>query len=284
MKQITSKEKLQQNKSLTDNRLSVALKDLIHPVLNILTKIVVPCNTIIKKPCNIIDDKPVIYVINHSSFKDTPIICREIYKRGYILAGKQNLGFSDWLFFILNGVIWVDRKDKEDMSASKKAMVEYLKINQHIIMFPESTWNLTDNLMMLPMKWGVVDIAREADAQIIPVVLEYENNNKKCFIDFGEPIIFDSNSRKSAAISMLRDTMSTMRWEFWEEKGIASRRDMDVAEEYIKLHYSVQEFNPNDWEYELSCIFRPYTDCKEAFDHLDLLVPCQKNAFLFKKN
>lgn len=55
-------------------------------------------------------------------------------------------------------MIFVDRKDKEDLAASKLAMTAYLRKGRSIIMFPEGTWNLTENQLMLPMKWGVVDI------------------------------------------------------------------------------------------------------------------------------
>lgn len=48
-------------------------------------------------------------------------------RRSYILLGKQRLGFSDWLYFILNGVLFVDSKDKDDMAASKQAMTAYLR-------------------------------------------------------------------------------------------------------------------------------------------------------------
>lgn len=49
-------------------------------------------------------------------------------------------------------------------------------------MFPEGTWNLTENLLMLPMKWGIIDIAKETGAQIIPTALEYDREQKKCFV------------------------------------------------------------------------------------------------------
>ena len=126
MKQTTTKEKISHNKSLTDSKAIMLLKDLIRPVLSPIASFRVPYKVIIEQPCHLLPDKPVIYVVNHFCFADTPIMGRITPKRSYIFLGKQRLGFWDWLYFILNGAIFVDRKDKEDMVASKLAMTAYL--------------------------------------------------------------------------------------------------------------------------------------------------------------
>ena len=114
-------------------------KDLLRPALSMIAGFRVPYRVVIEQPCRLLPDKPVIYAVNHSSFADTPIMGRITPKRSYILLGKQHLGFSDWLYFILNGVIFVDRKDKEDMAASKLAMTAYLRKGRSIVMFSEGT-------------------------------------------------------------------------------------------------------------------------------------------------
>ena len=277
MNQTTTLNKMQSNKSITDSKLIILLKDLIRPVLSLIASFRVPYKVIIEQPCRLLPGKPVIYTMNHFCFADTPIMGRITPKRSYILLGKQRLGFSDWLYFILNGVIFVDRKDKEDMAASKQAMSAYLSKGRSIVMFPEGTWNLTENQMMLPMKWGIIDIARETGAQIIPTALEYDREKKKCFVRFGEPMLFLSEDNKADAISALRDTLATMRWDFWERNGTFSRKKLDMDAERKKLFYSVEEYPPIDWEYESSCIYQPYTAPKYH------LKPCKENAFLFRK-
>lgn len=283
MKQTTTKEKLSQNKSLTDNKAVMLIKDLIRPILSLIASFRVPYKVVIEQPCYPLSGKPMIYAVNHFCFADTPIMGRITPKRSYILLGKQRLGFSDWLYFILNGVIFVDRKDKEDMAASKQAMTAYLNKGRFIVMFPEGTWNLTENQLMLPMKWGIVDIARETGAQIIPTVLEYDREQKKCFIRFGAPMLFSPEDNKADAIAILRDTLATMRWEFWERNGIFNRAELDMDAERKKLFYSVEEYPPIDWEYESSCIYHPYAEPDMVFAHLDQLIPCKENAFLFRK-
>ena len=258
-------------------------KDIIRPVLSMIAGFRVPYKVIIEQSCRPLPNKPIIYAANHFCFADTPIMGRIVPKRSYILLGKQRLGFSDWLYFMLNGVIFVDRKDKEDMAASKKAMSAYLNKDRSIVMFSEGTWNLTENQLMLPMKWGIIDIAKETGAQIVPTILEYDRAQKKSFVRFGAPLVFSPEDSKADAIAALRDTLATMRWEFWERNGTFSRADLDVDTERKKLFYSVEEYPPIDWEYESSCIYHSYDVPEKVFTHLDQLIPCRENAFLFRK-
>lgn len=283
MKQITTIEKICKKKPLTDHTAVIRLKDLFHPVLNCIAYTRIPYKVVIEQPCSLLPDKPVIYVANHFCFADGPIMGRITQKRSYILAGKQRLGFSDWLFFILNGVIFVDRKAKTDLAASKQAMIAYLQKGRDIILFPEGTWNLTENQLMMPMKWGLVDIAKETGAQVLPVVLEYDRECKKCFVRFSKPMFFYPEDSKALAITALRDTMSAMRWEQCEEKGIFSRAELDIDKERKKLHYSIEEYPIIDWAYESSCIYRPYLEPEKVWAHLDKLIPSRENAFLFRK-
>ena len=283
MIQITTKDKLNKNKPITDSKAVMLFKDLIRPVLSLIASFRVPYKVAIEQPCCLLPNKPVIYAVNHFCFADTPIMGRITPRRSYILLGKQRLGFSDWLYFILNGVIFVDRKDKEDMAASKQAMSAYLHKGRSIVMFPEGTWNLTENQLMLPMKWGIIDIAKETGAQIIPTVLEYDREKKKCFVRSGTPMIFYPEDSKAEAIVTLRDIMATMRWGFMERSKTFRRADLDVAVKRKQLFYSVEEYPPINWEYENSCIYHPYTEPKDAFAHLDQLIPCRENAFLYRK-
>ena len=282
MIQITTKETLNRNKPITDSKAIMLFKDLVRPVLSLIASFRVPYKVVIEQPWRLLLGKPVIYAVNHFCFADTSIMGRITPKRSYILLGKQRLGFSDWLYFILNGVIFVDRKDKEDTAASKLAMSAYLNKGRSIVMFPEGTWNLTENQLMLPMKWGIIDIAKETGAQIIPTVLEYDREQKKCFVRFGTPMIFSPEDSKSEEIVALRDTMASMRWKFWERKGTFRRADLDVDAERKKLFYSVDEYPPIDWEYESSCVYHPHTGSKDTFSYLDQLIPCRENAFLFR--
>lgn len=256
MKQTTTKEKITANKKLTDHKVIMLLKDVLRPVLNVIAGTRVPYKVKVETTGDSQGSQPVIYAVNHFCFADTPIMGRIVKRRSYILLGKQRLGFSDLLYFHLNGVIFVDRKDKEDMLASKKAIGAYLKKGRSVIMFPEGTWNLSQNLLMLPMKWGIVDVAMDTGAPIVPVVLDYDRESRKCLARFGAPISFEKGSDKAMGIRLLRDEMATMRYEYMERYGICKRSEMDMAQEFKDLKYSIREYPTIDWRYEESCVFR----------------------------
>lgn len=92
MKQTTTKEKISHNKSLTDSKAIMLFKDLIRPVLSLIASFRVPYKVIIEQPCHLLPDKPVIYVVNHFCFADTPIMGRITPKRSYIIFRKTAFG------------------------------------------------------------------------------------------------------------------------------------------------------------------------------------------------
>lgn len=257
--QKTTLQKLNNGKVLTDSRFIIKLKDLLYPFLMFLTGTKVRYRIEKLNECEVLSDKPVIYVANHGAFPDTPIMLRATGRRSYIFSGKQNLTFIDWVFFILNGVIWVDRKDKEDMVASKEALLAYLRKGQSILWFPEGTWNLTPNQLMMHMKWGVIEIARQADAQIVPVILHYDREAMTCSVKFAAPMNGVDFEDKAEAICHLRDTLATMRWDFFERQPILHRKEVCTGRLQKEMYCVIDEYPPLDWEYESSCIYNPYS-------------------------
>ena len=177
-------------------------------------------------------------------------------KHCYILVGRQKLYIADRLFFVLYGTLWVDRKCKDDMKRVKKKIISFLKKGKSIIWFPEGTWNLTDNLLMLPMKWGIIDCAKQAGVSIVPIVLEYNEDNNKCIVMIDEKINTSSMNLKNG-IDLLRDRMASVRYELWEERGIEHRESIIVEDERKKLLKAVEDYPPLDWNYEEQIIFCP---------------------------
>lgn len=282
MKQETTLQKQNNGKTTTDSRLAIWLRDRLYPLLIFLTGTKVRCRVEVVNACQPIPGKPIIFAANHSAFQDTPIMLRVTKRRSYIFSGQQNLAFIDWVFFVLNGTIWVDRKSKEDMAASKDAVLEYLAKGQSILWFPEGTWNLTPSQLMMPMKWGIIDMAWQAEAQIVPAALDYDWEKNTCRIKFGTPMVGEALENKAEAIRDLRDTMATLRWDLMCDQPIV-HRGTSVRQMQEEMYRVIDEYPPLDWEYESSCIYHPYPEPEEVFSHLDKLVPCMENAFLFRK-
>ena len=229
-------------------------------------------------------DKPIIFACNHSAFPDIPIALRAINRHCYTLIGKQNLAFVDKIFFFLAGAVWVDRKSKESSAFAKESVVAYLKKGKPILWFPEATWNLTDNLLMLPMRWGIIEVAQRTNAQIIPMALDYDRAQKVCRVRFGEALHAEAFTSKQQGIITLRDTMATLHWDFIS-RNQTNRADLHVEKERDVMSHVVRDYPPLDWNYEESCIYRipGIVNHEETFARLDTIRPTMQNSFLFNK-
>lgn len=275
MGQKTSYDRMSDNRDLIDSKTSLKIKELIHPVVVNLSQLKIKYDLI---GLNNIDDidsikninKPIIFVSNHSSSFDVPIAFKVIRKHVILLAAKQRLGFEDELFFNLNGTIFVDRKDKEDMNLSKYAMIKNLENKKNILVFPEGTWNMTDSKLMLDMKWGIIDVAKKSNALIVPLALDYDRDNLVCKYKFGEAIDV-LNMSNIEGITIVRDSIATLRWDIYESKIMCERNKISLIKEREKLMDFVREYKPLDYEYEKSVVFKTNQTPEEIFEPIKKL-------------
>ena len=274
-------QKQNKGKPLVDSGFVIRVKDLLYPLLMRLTGTKVRYRINKVNECTPLPDKPIIFVANHGAFQDTPIMLRVTGRRSYIFSGKQNLAFIDWVFFVLNGVIWVDRKDKADMAASKDALTACLRKGQSVLWFPEGTWNLNANQLMMPMKWGIIDVARSAGAQIIPAALDYDREANTCWIKFGAPMAGDALENKAEAIRDLRDALATLRWDLMSSQPVLHRAEITPEQLQKEMYRVIDDYPPLNWDYESSCIYHPHPQVEIVPSGL---MPNRKNAFLFRKN
>lgn len=193
-----------------------------------------------------------IYVSNHSCKWDFQYLVEAMDKHFIVLAGTQRMTFIDRFGVIWNGVVWVDRKNKKSKNSSKARLMKLLRKGKSLLIFPEGTWNLEPSTIMLPLHWGVIEMAQQTGVPIVPVVLEYRNS--KCFVKFGTPVNIDSCADKSVSIVQLRDNMATLRWNIWEQFPVEKRSD--IPEDYwsMEVKRRLDEYVLLDYEYEMSCV------------------------------
>lgn len=120
----------------------------------------------------------------------------------------------DRIFFLLNGVVYVDRKNKKNKKKSLQKMLKILQRGKSLLICPEGTWNLTPNKPMIPLNWGIVELAKQTGVPIIPLILEYQSDC--CYAKYGEPIYISKEMDKQMGIEQLEETMATLKWEIWE--------------------------------------------------------------------
>lgn len=126
-----------------------------------------------KHELHILNDRPnisgnAIYAVNHSCRYDIPYALELIRRHSYVLVGKQRLNFMERIVLFLNGVVYVDRKNRRSKTRAKQQLKTLLRHGHNVCMFPEATWNLTPSKPMLPLYWGIIEIARETKCPIIP--------------------------------------------------------------------------------------------------------------------
>lgn len=193
-----------------------------------------------------------IYVMNHSNKHDAPVACESIDEHVFILVGKQPLELLDRIFFFLNGVVYVDRKDKESKRRGSEKMLQILRRGNSLLLCPEGTWNMTPSKPMLPLNWGVIDLARKANVPIIPLVIEYTSN--LCLVKFGDPIYIDHDADKTEAIQHLEDVMATLKWDIWESFPIEKRSERLKDEFELEMQKRVADYPKLNLEYEMSVV------------------------------
>lgn len=271
-------------KRLTDSAFAIWLRTALYPITMLLSRTKVKYKIIVENNYVAAADKPIIFACNHSAFPDIPIALRAVKRHCYTLIGKQNLAFVDKIFFFLAGAVWVDRKNKEDSAFSKERIIAYLNKGKPILWFPEATWNLTDNLLMLPMRWGIIEVAQRTKAQIIPMALDYDRERKICRIRFGKALNAETFISKQQGIDILRDAMSILRWDFISRNQV-NRAFLDLKKERDLMFQVVRDYPPLDWNYEKSCIYHipRMVYYEDVFAHLNTICPTKGTAFLFNK-
>lgn len=262
--QVTTLDKEKAGRPIVESRWTGLWKNMLHPVLMKAAGTALTFRVVKDNECRLLPDRPVLYAANHYCGQDIIIGVSSLKERVLVVAGKQGLTPIDELFFNANGVIFVDRMDKEDMAASKRAMVENLKNGRNVLIFPEGTSNVSDELLMYPMKWGVVAAAQEAGAQIVPVILDYDKEAGECHVCFCDPILVDELS-KEEGIRLLRDTMATVRYTYFEKHPAAIRAEMNIEEEQRENKRLLLSYEKLDYEYEKSVVFHPWVTWEEVF-------------------
>ena len=193
-----------------------------------------------------------IYAVNHSCKWDSQYMMEVLPRPLYMLVGKQRLDFIDRFGFIWSGTVWVDRKDKTSKVKSKEKLNKLLQKGKNICIFPEGTWNLTPEKPMLPLYWGVIDLAQKNGVPIIPICLEYRKDI--CYVKTGDPIYVAEDADKLEEITKLREIFATIRWEQWEM--FPQEKRCDVEEDYWEKYVTerLAEYPKLNYEYEKRCI------------------------------
>lgn len=263
---------------LKQNKFKTKLHEILHPLVKILMKTTKNFDIEILNPEKLKRNGTTIYAVNHSNYHDIPTMCEIAQKQFYVLLGIQNLRLIDRIVFALNGNVYVDRKNSKDKNLSKEELIKLSINDSDLLIFPEGTWNTTENRLLLPLNWGIIDIAKISGAVIKPINLEYIG--KKCYINVGDDITVEIKDDKYEKIKELETSMATLKWITLEQMGVKSRNDITYHDYETYTEERYKEYPKLNREYESSVIRKVYDTEEEVFSHLKTLKLNKNNAFL----
>lgn len=164
---------------------------IVRPILTFLFKVLYR-PTIIGKE-HIPKSGRIVIAGNHTNNFDCVLLIASTKRCVHFLA-KDELykGFKKYIFKYM-GIIPVNRRHKDGKSLKKA--IDFLNKDMAIGIFPEGTFNRSENTI-LPFKIGAVKMAHDTNTKIVPFVVKgkYKLFKKSVKIVFFEPLeIKDSN-------------------------------------------------------------------------------------------
>lgn len=210
----------------------IEIRKKIHKLLLSLIKI---DRKLCKETIEVIKDerietnKPIIYACTHIGGNDIQRTFEAIKDHAYLFLGDPRSLYKDvaGLMLYLNGVICLETNNKTDRFIAKNRAVELLKSGGDLLIYPEGSWNITDNLPCMKLYTGTVKMALETGAEIIPMAIE--QYGKKFYVNIGKNMVLNKSLSVDELNDNLRDTLATLKWDIWESQGIFERTTINQS-------------------------------------------------------
>jgi 1-acyl-sn-glycerol-3-phosphate acyltransferase len=119
---------------------------------------------------NLSNDESYVFVANHLSYLDIPVLFRAI-PHGLHFVAKKELKFVPFIgwYMFATGMIFVDRSNRQKAIASLDRAGKLIKKGKDVLMFPEGTRSRTGNVAAF--KKGPFMLASKADIAVAPVAV-----------------------------------------------------------------------------------------------------------------
>jgi 1-acyl-sn-glycerol-3-phosphate acyltransferase len=114
--------------------------------------------------------KSYIYIFNHRSFIDAPMIPLSIPQEVRAIGKKELSRIPVFGTVIGKLAVWVDRSDAESRRVSLEKLVQFLNQGSSIVVAPEGTRNDTSETL-LPFQKGAFRLSIETGIPILPMAV-----------------------------------------------------------------------------------------------------------------
>ncbi len=247
-------------------------------------------------------NKPVIYAITHMGKFDYQIVSEAIKAHQIPFAGDPETTYRtfDGALLELNGVIYCDTEDKVDRSVASDTSIELLKNGHNLLLYPEGVWNLSSNLLMLPLFPGIIRMAMNTGVDIVPVAVEqydkdfYVNIGKNFSVEKKEFSTSDDEKKYvDEKKEELRDAMSTLKWEIFEvvphqaraELGDYAQKNQEFVDTRLNEWFNNKEKKPfynRELVEHRTYKVKNVSFAKNVFDFYRKMKITKNNAFLYR--
>ncbi len=225
-------------------------------------------------------DTPYIFVCTHSFKEDFQATLSHLDRNAFLLIGSTDqIKYNPQAFFPwLNGMVYVNKLDKESKGDSLKKQARILLSGTSILMFPEGKYNNLENADCERLYPGFYKLFKMTNAKIVPIAVLMSPDNNKHLL-FENPISFEGFTQREA-VAKLRDILASMYNSLaLKYNGELKREDLPYdyrkdfmvkrANEYLRQ----DRFDP-DWEEELTGVYdKTITDpqvVRASLDHIKL--------------
>lgn len=270
--------------------IGIKIRQAINPVFRAIAPFTGQVKFKILEKAELPKNVPLIFAPTHGFKDDTLLTVTTIGVNAYIFMGSLPQmfhtfdGYTAWL----NGMILVDRSNKESRRTGKEKMIYAINNGANILMFPEGVWNKSPNLLLLKLFPGIYDVAKETGAWIVPIGTHIEEGIAYSVMDEAFDI---AQYDREEGMAVLRDKLATLKWDLIERFSVTTRDELlngmtpdEYWNDFLEKLIATADFY--DYEVENNAEYKDkrITSNEQAFEHLKSIKLNSTNAFLFNKS
>lgn len=206
---------------------------------------------------------PNLIFANHACIDDIPTLGEVVSSYFYLLVSDEDKNTFLGKLLDSHGVKWINRLSKESRIEAGKFVLKTLKQGVDFAEYPEATWNLSPNFLMLLLSNGAFRNAKKAGAMIRPVVTYF--TDEKRYSTIGKPVFVSDDIAKTNI--EVRDMMATMLYESYEKYYEEFKDKENIYEFEVdgKPYYCEKrsELDPYYWDKYVKKLYDAYPRAKK---------------------
>ena len=220
------------------------------PIRKIIAKYGIDKTVILERYPDLDKDTPYIFVSTHSFVDDIMSTISQLDRNAYILIGTTEqvdnnpLMYAGWL----NGMIYVNRADKQNRHDAVDKMERVLNAGTSVLIFPEGGYNHSENSTCQKIFASPYYLALRTGCKVVPIASFNEFGSKDVYISFGNPIELQEGENKRDFLRRVRNEMGAMQFEhILNHSNPINRADLGDEPRFDYLDQRIQEYHNVQW-------------------------------------